>query len=335
MACKKIVSGLAAIILAAGLLTGCGGTSTTETAESESAASDNAELEAPAVSEDAAGSENTASEEIEAAAEDEEDAAEDEEATSEDEGAESGSEEAGSVAVEAFPETVILEQGGIKVTAEGFGFNEKDERTITVTVANDTASDVKVRGHEAVVDGYEVAIGGEMTAAPGGTTSGDLYLNSRDLDLIGIKSIANISMSFFIDGEGLDDSTYPTAMFSAVTDSESVIDEQDTSVLTELHSADGISVKAEAQAHEDPFGSPEMFILCENETDGRLAIGILVKHADGSSSSGLKYLYPHAKYWSKINVYEGDSYSVKVSRADDPHILEELFVTEELPAVLP
>ena len=236
---------------------------------------------------------------------------------------------------ETFPETVVFDQEGVKITAEGFTFNENNERVIHLTIVNGSSSDVKVRGNDAAVDGYVVSIfGGEAEAAAGETVSADFYLDQDGLDLAGIFTIHEISTSWHVSGDAIDEPMPSSEMVASETDGESVIQEQDVSSFVQLHNADGIVVIAEPQAYENEWGDGRLHVLVENDTEDLLEVSPIVERATGGSTSGYCHVYPHTKLWVELRVYEGDTYFVRVENANDWYNKERLFETETTEVVM-
>ena len=240
------------------------------------------------------------------------------------------------VDAETFPETVFFDQNGVKVTGEGFTFNAERERVIHLTIANNTSSDIELWPNNAIVDGYVVYLnGGNVDVPAGETVSAEFGFNEMELALTGITSIHDISMSWYIRGDELDNSSDPTDMVSAVTDAESVMKERDTSLFVELYNADGIRVSAEPESHKDRWDDNRLDILFENDTEELLATNTILHLAGGGTRDSSDKLYPHSKHWEEITVHEGDTYYVRVSKANDGHIMEKIVETEETEVMIP
>ena len=134
MALKRLLGTFAAIVLAAGLVAGCGKTGTApKEAQAPSAEEESVDAEAEAAEEkgeDAAAAEaESAGQEVDA------------------------KEEAVAAKQEVFPETVLMDRDGVKVTVEGFGLSEYGDKTITATVTNNTSADIEATAIEIIADG--------------------------------------------------------------------------------------------------------------------------------------------------------------------------------------
>ena len=246
MALRKLLGTLGAIVLAAGLAAGCGKADTAPK-EAQSPAAEEESVDAGAEAAEAKGGD--------AAAE-----AEGSDAAADAEGAdqESDAKEAETVAakVEVFPETVLMDQDGIKVTVKGFDLDEYGERNMTVTMTNDTPTEIEAYGIEMIADGRFVIGQGSIVVPAGATVSEKYTLSDSDLKKAGIISIHDLSMRLEIRGDGLSDSPLSTDTVSVVTDTESEVAERDMSLFQELYNEDGVVVWLESKAHHDEFGDP-------------------------------------------------------------------------------
>ena len=344
---KKIIGIITLITLAAILLNGCGGSSAGvvagSTNSSGSIGSSDAGNAVTASEAEPDGAKEANSEE---AAVDQETAiteAVTEEGSAVDEGSIEeqeirSEEETEETALEAetFPETVFFDKNDIKITGEGFSLNEDDMRIMHLTIINNSASEIKVRGNNAIIDGYVVGInGGDVEVAAGETASAEFYFNESDLKLTGITSIHDVSTSWFITGDGLDNSSDPTGMIAAETNAESTIEERDVSLYNEIYNASGVVILTEPQPHADQFNDHWMYIFCENDSEDRLAIDTILHLADGRTRTSMNFLYPHSKLWKKQLVHDGDSYYVRVSIAADEHNWDKIAETEERTITIP
>ena len=138
MALKRLLGTFAAIVLAAGLVAGCGKTGTAPK-----------EAQAPSAEEESVDAE------AEAAEEKGEDAAA-AEAESAEEEVDAREEEPVAAKQEVFPETVLMDRDGVKVTVEGFGLGDYGDKTITATVTNNTSADIEATAIEIIADGIHV-----------------------------------------------------------------------------------------------------------------------------------------------------------------------------------
>ncbi len=240
------------------------------------------------------------------------------------------------VEAETFPEMILFDQGGLKITGEGIIRDEENRRNIKLTVENGTSSEVEVRGYSAVLDGYDVSLPGEkVKAAPGETASGELWFMKNELEIQGIYSIHDISMSLVIEGDAVENSGKPTELVSAATDKESSVNERDASGLEEIYSADGIVIRGEPQAHQDANGSWQLAFLYENDTDDLIQIELAHREADGGGGRDYTYLFPHTKHWEENSVDSGSSYFMRVGLVKDQYNMELLAETEETEVVIP
>ena len=223
MALRKLLGTLGAIVLAAGLAAGCGKADTAPK-EAQSPTAEEESVDAGAEEAEAKGG----------------DAAADAEGADQ----ESDAKEAETVAakVEVFPETILMDQDGIKVTVKGFDLDEYGERNMTVTMTNDTPTESEAYGIEMIADGRFVIGQGSIVVPVGATVSEKYTLSDSDLKKAGIISIHDLSMRLEIRGDGLSDSPLSTDTVSVVTDTENEVAERDMSLIQELYNADGVVV---------------------------------------------------------------------------------------------
>lgn len=316
MALKRLLGTFAAIVLAAGLVAGCGKTGTTpKEAQAPSAKEESVDAEAEAAEkkgEDAAAAEaESAEKEVDA------------------------KEEPVAAKQEVFPETVLMDRDGVKVTVEGFGLGEYGDKTITATVTNNTSADIEATAIEIIADGNIIMAQGRVDAPAGQTVSGEYELRSHDLSNAGIVSIHEMSMRMHIDGDDLGDSSGYTDTVSVVTDTESVSTERDMSLFQELYNEDGIVALVESTARKNEIGDFEYLILFENNTDDTLLLEPILHLASGNTRVGYNKIPPHAKLAISNSAHEGDTCLVRVSLVQGEHDQEKLFETDEVAIKLP
>ena len=316
MALKRLLGTFAAIVLAAGLVAGCGKTGTTpKEAQAPSAKEESVDAEAEAAEkkgEDAAAAEaESAEKEVDA------------------------KEEPVAAKQEVFPETVLMDRDGVKVTVEGFGLGDYGDKTITATVTNNTSADIEATAIEIIADGNIIMAQGRVDAPAGQTVSGEYELRSHDLSNAGIVSIHEMSMRMHIDGDDLSDSSGYTDTVSVVTDTESVSTERDMSLFQELYNEDGIVALVESTARKNEIGDFEYLILFENNTDDTLLLEPILHLASGNTRVGYNKIPPHAKITISNSAHEGDTCLVRVSLVRGEHDQEKLFETDEVAIELP
>lgn len=316
MALRKLLGTLAAIVLAAGLAAGCGKADTaSKVAQSPAAEEESVD----------AGSEEAEAEGKDTAAE----------AGNSGQEADVREEETVTAKVEVFPETVLMDQDGIKVTVKGFDLDEYDERIMTVTMTNDTPSEIEAYGIEMIADGRFVLGQGSIVVPAGATVSERYTLSDSDLKKAGIISIHDLSMKLEIRGDGLSGSPLSTDTVSVVTDTESEAAERDMSLFQELYNEDGIVVWLESKAHYDEFGDTESLILVQNSTDDTLLIEPILSREDGRTTAGYNIVPPQVEYTISNYVNEGDTCYVRISLVRRKHDFDELYETDEITIKMP
>ena len=325
MALKKLLGTFAAIVLAAGLAAGCGKADTAPNeAQTPSAEAESVEAEAA----DAEGK-DTAAAETEGS-----DAAAAEAETAGQE-ADAQKEEPVAAKVEVFPETVLMDQDDIKVTVKGFDLDNNGERIMTVTMTNDTPSEIEAYGLDMIADGRFVIGQGSIVVPAGATVSEKYSLSDRDLQKAGIISIHELSMRLDISGNDLKGSPISTDTVSVVTDTESEAAERDMSLFQELYNDDGVVVWMESRAHHDEFGDTESLILVQNSTDDTLLIEPILSREDGRTTAGYNIVPPHVEYTISEYVNEGDTCYVRVSLVRGKNDFYELDETDEVTIKMP
>ena len=326
MALKRQLGTFAAIVLAAGLVAGCGKTGTApKEAQAPSAEEESVDAEADAAEEKGEDAAVAEAKGEDAAAAEAESAGQEVDAK----------EEAVAAKQEVFPETVLMDRDGVKVTVEGFGLSEYGDKTITATVTNNTSADIEATAIEIIADGNIIMAQGRVDAPAGETVSGEYELRSFDLSNAGIVSIHEMSMRMHIDGDDLSDSSGYTDTVSVVTDTESVATERDMSLFQELYNEDGIVALVESTARQNEIGDYEYLILFENNTDDTLLLEPILNLASGHTRGGYNMIPPHAKIAISNGAHDGDTCLIRVSLVKGEHDHEKLFETEEVAIELP
>lgn len=115
---------------------------------------------------------------------------------------------------ETIEETVLLDRDGLRVTAVGFDPDAWLGPEVKVLVENNSGKDLTVQCRDSSVNGYMVETMMSVDVVNGKKASDDITFMSSDLDLCGIKTIADMEFAFHV---------FETDSWDTVFDSDPVI----------------------------------------------------------------------------------------------------------------
>lgn len=107
-------------------------------------------------------------------------------------------------------EAVLLDQGGIKITAKSFNAKGTFGPEIKLLIENDSAKSITVQSRNTSVNGYMVETMMSADVAAGKKANDSLTIMRSDLETAGISTVADIEFSFHI----FDSTTWDTIIDS-------------------------------------------------------------------------------------------------------------------------
>ena len=168
---------------------------------------------------------------------------------------------------------VILDNAGIKVTAEEYVDDSIWGEGIKLLVENNSDKDVTVGCKALIVNNYMITDLFSATVASGKKSNETMYLSSSALKEAGIETVGQVEIYFHV---------YDSASYETIFDSECVtiktsgFENMDTTpddAGTELYNADGIRIVGKT-VDEDSFWGTAILLYCENTTGKNVGITV-------------------------------------------------------------
>lgn len=168
---------------------------------------------------------------------------------------------------------VVLDNAGIKVTAEEYVDDSIWGEGIKLLVENNSDKDVTVSCKALIVNNYMITDLFVADVASGKKSNETMYLSSSALKAAGIDTVGEVEIYFHV---------YETASLNTIFDSEcvtiktSAFENMDTTpddAGTELYNANGIRIVGKT-VDEDSFWGSAILLYCENTTDKNVGISV-------------------------------------------------------------
>lgn len=161
------------------------------------------------------------------------------------------------------PETVLLEEAGVRITAKSLAVDEMFGPELKLLVENDSGKNLTIQSRNTSVNGYMVETMMSVDVADGKKANDSMTFLQADLDVCGIDTIADMEFSFYIftteDWETYYDSELIRLETSAAAGYEYSFD--DSGDL--LYDENGVKIIAKGLTEDQLFG-PGIRVYVEN-----------------------------------------------------------------------
>ncbi len=183
----------------------------------------------------------------------------------------SGSETSRAAVIE---ETVLFDQGGIRITAKSLDQNGLFGPEIKLLIENDSSENITVQSRNASVNGYMVETSISSDVAAGKKANDAITLMSTSLDTAGIKEIGTIEFSFHI---------FDSETWNTIADSEMI--RIDTSLVNEItytyddsgevvYDQDGLKIVVKGLSEDASWLGPSVLVYIHNATGQDLTVQV-------------------------------------------------------------
>lgn len=167
--------------------------------------------------------------------------------------------------------TVLLDQNGIKITANNLTQDSIWGVGISVLIENNTAQNVDIQLGSLIVNNYMITNAFSASVAAGKKSNETIDLYSSKLEDAGINTIADIVLSFNV----IDDSTYQTIFSSEETELKTsaygTVDQKALDDGTELYNQDGIHIVGK-YLENDTFWGAGVLMYVENNCGSNVVV---------------------------------------------------------------
>lgn len=192
-------------------------------------------------------------------------------------------------------EQVLFYHNGIMITATGFEADGMFGPEIEVIVENNSQQNITVDVRNSSVNGYMIGLG-FIDVAAGETVIDAIQISKTDLDMCGIKTIADIEFNFLIyDSESVNTIVESDMIKISTSASGSYVQEYDDSGEV-LYEKNGIKIISKGLLEEGVYGADAMLYI-ENNSDKNVTVwtrhtsvnGVRIDpYIDGGIMSGKK-----------------------------------------------
>lgn len=163
-------------------------------------------------------------------------------------------------------ETVLLDEGGVKITAKSLDSDSLFGPEIKVLIENNSDKDLTIQTRKASVNGYMTETMFSVDVVAGKKVNDSIVFMSSALASCGIETIADFEFAFHIfttaDWETYLDSSMIQLKTSIASTYQYTFDDSGDIV----YNSGGIKIVAKGFAEEDSFMGPSMLVYLENDS---------------------------------------------------------------------
>lgn len=174
-------------------------------------------------------------------------------------------------AVTIAPDTVLLEQDGLRITAKELAEDSIWGLGVKLLIENDSAQNLGVQCNSLIVNNYMISNLFSCSVAAGKKATDTLYLSSSELGAAGIDTIADIAVSFHV----FDDDSYHTLFDSEEialpTSAHGTVEQPALDDGKELLNQDGIRIIGR-YVDEDTFWGAGVLLFIENNSGKNITV---------------------------------------------------------------
>lgn len=144
--------------------------------------------------------------------------------------------------IETIVETVLFEQGGVRVTAKEIVDDIIWGKGVKVLIENDSDKNIGVQCNTAVVNNYMISEFFSSSVAPGKKANDTINLISSSLEEAGIKTISEVNISFHVFDSDSYDTIFDTDEISLKTSAYGTVEQPAMDTGKELLNKDGVRI---------------------------------------------------------------------------------------------
>ena len=164
-------------------------------------------------------------------------------------------------------ETVIFDQGNVKITVTGINNTGFFGPEIKLLIENNSTQNLTVQTKDSAVNGAMIDTIFSEDVAAGKKANSAITLMSSELDASGIKTIKDIEFKIHLfDTDSFDDVTTSETVRLTTSADTAFVQTFDKSGEA-IYDADGIKVVAKKMSSEDSFWGSELYLYIENNTE--------------------------------------------------------------------
>ncbi|MDD6798050.1 MAG: hypothetical protein PUE71_07175 [Clostridia bacterium] len=204
-------------------------------------------------------------------------------------------------------EQVIVDQGGVKITAKEYVRDSIWGDGIKVLIENDTPTDITVGCEALIVNNYMISDLFSETVASGKKSNETIYLSTSQLKAAGIDTVGQIEAYLYVYEKESWEKMFDT---DCITIKTSAFDNMDTTANsdgTELYNANGIRIVGKT-VDDNSFWGAAVLLYIENTSDKNVGVSVDDMSINGFMTNPLfsTTVYSGKKAIDDITIFSSD-----------------------------
>lgn len=227
-------------------------------------------------------------------------------------------------------ETVLMDEGGVKITAKSLSTDEFFGAELNVLIENNSGKDLTIQCRNASVNGYMVETMMSVDIVNGKKANDTLTFIDSDLDACGIADIADMEFSFHMfttDGWETYLDTAPIQLKTSIAETYEYKFDDSGNI---AYDADGIKIIIKGLAEDSSIFGPNIVVYIENNTDKAFTVqsrdvsvnGFMMKTVFSCD------VMPGKKAIDTITFWSSDLEKNEISAIENAELSFHIFATE-------
>ena len=172
----------------------------------------------------------------------------------------------------SIPETVVLDDVGIKITVTGFEIDSFFGPKVKFLIENNSDKNLNILANDVSVNGYMVDGALAETIAAGKKANSEMFFKDSDLEDAGIETITDIGFSLYIFDDNFDE-YYESEQIVLYTSAAGSYTQTYDDSGYEAFNNGGIRLIVKGLRNDSFFG-PELLVYIENNTDKNITVQV-------------------------------------------------------------
>ena len=170
-------------------------------------------------------------------------------------------------------EQVLIDKGGIVVTAKEYVADKIWGDGIKLLIENNSDRTVTLSGEALIVNNYMISDLFVSEIAPGKKSNEVMYLSASQLREVGIDTVGQVEMYFRVYDSATYDTIFKSDCLTIQTSEYANMDTTPNDIGTELYNKGGIRIVGKA-VDEDSFWGTAILLYCENTSGKNVGISV-------------------------------------------------------------
>lgn len=171
-------------------------------------------------------------------------------------------------------EAVLLDQGGIKITAKSIDMKGLFGPAVKMLFENSTEKSVTIQVRNASVNGYMIEPSISVDVAPGKKANDSMTFSNSDLETTGIKTIADIEFSFHVFDSTSWDTIFDSDIIRIETNEAKGFQYTFDDSGNQVYYDKGVEIVFKGLAKENSWLGKEAIVYIHNESDRNITVQV-------------------------------------------------------------